>query len=73
MWRAKTSGLGAAFVATIGQAVSIAAEYQLRHPVICRNIRRVRTRQFPWSVFCVVEVARIVVLSVFRSSRNPVI
>ena len=72
-YEANRVGLGAAFVAAIGRAASIAAENPLRHPVIYRNIRRVRARQFPYSVFYVVEAERVVVLSVFHSSRSPVI
>ena len=67
------AGLGAAFVAAISQAVSLAAKHPLRYPVMHRNIRRVRARQFPYSVFYVAEARRVVVLSVFHSSRNPLI
>lgn len=72
-YESNRAGLGVAFVAAIGQAVSISAAYPLRHPVVYRNIRRVRARQFPYSVFFVAEAERIVVLSVFHSSRSPVI
>ncbi len=72
-YKSNRVGLGVAFVAATGQAVSIAAEYPLRHPVIHSNIRRVRARQFPYSVFYVAEAERIVVLSMFHSSRSPVI
>lgn len=72
-YESNRAGLGAAFVAAISQAVSLAAEHPLRYPVIHRNIRRVRARQFPYSVFYAVEAQRIVVLSVFHSSRSPLI
>ena len=72
-YESNRAGLGAAFVTAIDQAVSLAAEHPLRHPVIYRNIRRVRARQFPDSVFYVPEADRIVVLAVFHSSRSPAI
>ena len=67
------AGLGGAFVAAISQAVSLAAAHPLRYPVMHRSIRRVRAKQFPYSVFYVAEARRIVILSVFHSSRNPLI
>lgn len=70
-YEAGREGLGAAFVAAIDQAVALAAKYPLRHPVIHRNIRRVRARQFPYSVFYLAEKQRVIVLAVFHSSRSP--
>lgn len=72
-YESNRAGLGAAFVAAISQAVSLAAEHPLRYPVIHRNIRRVRAKRFPYSVYYVAEARRVVILSVFHSSRSPLI
>lgn len=72
-YESNRAGLGADFIAAIGQAVSLAAEHPLCYPVIHRNIRRVRAKRFPYSVHYVAEARRIVILSVFHSSRNPLI
>ncbi len=66
-------GLGADFIAAIDQVVSLAAAHPLRYPVIHRNIRRVRAKRFPYSVYYVAEARRVVILSVFHSSRSPLI
>ena len=72
-YESNRAGLGAAFVAAISQAVLLAAEHPLRYPVIHRNIRRVRAKRLPYSVYYVAEARRVVVLSVFHSSRSPLI
>lgn len=72
-YESNRAGLGDDFVAAVGQAVSLAAAQPLRYPVIHRNIRRLRAKRFPYSVYYVVEARRIVILSVFHSSRNPLI
>jgi plasmid stabilization system protein ParE len=72
-YESNRAGLGAGFIAAIGQAVSLAAEQPLRYPVIHRSIRRVRAKRFPYSVYYVVEAERIVILSVFHSSRSPLV
>ena len=41
-YESNRAGLGAAFVAAIGQAISLAPAHPLRYPVIHRNIRRLR-------------------------------
>jgi plasmid stabilization system protein ParE len=64
-------GLGAEFVAEIERAVGLAAENPERFPVMHRDVRCVRTRRFPYSVFFRIEPAGIVVLAVFHARRNP--
>ena len=64
-------GLGAEFVAEINHAVYLAADSPERFPVMHRDVRCVRVRRFPYSVFFHVESLRIVVLSVFHARRDP--
>lgn len=64
-------GLGVQFLAEIVNAVALAAEYPERFPIMYRNVRCVRARRFPYSVFFREESQRIVVLSVFHARRDP--
>lgn len=67
----RRSGLGVEFVSEIHRAVSLAAESPERFPVMHRDVRCVRARRFPYSVFFRAESRRIVVLSVFHARRDP--
>ena len=70
-YEARRSGLGAQFVSEIEHAVYLAAENPERFPIMHRDIRCVRARRFPYSVFFRTESRRIVVLSVFHARRDP--
>ena len=72
-YEARSPGLGAEFVAEIDRAVLLAAETPKRFPVMHGNVRCVRVRRFPYSVFFKPEPHRIVVLAVFHARRDPVI
>jgi plasmid stabilization system protein ParE len=67
----RQSGLGTQFVAEINRAIELAREHPLRFPVTHREIRCVRVRRFPYSVFYLAEQRRIVVLAVFHGRRDP--
>jgi plasmid stabilization system protein ParE len=64
-------GLGAQFRAEVDAAVLLAAEQPLRFPRKHKDIRCVRVRRFPYSVFFLQEESRIVVLAVFHARRDP--
>ena len=64
-------GLGFEFAEEINRAVYLAAENPERFPIMHRDIRCVRARRFPYSVFFRVESRRIVVLAVFHARRDP--
>ena len=66
-------GLGAEFTAEIERALGLVADNPERFPVMHRDVRCVRARRFPYSVFFRVETTRIVVLAVFHARRNPII
>jgi toxin ParE1/3/4 len=72
-YEARRTGLGAEFVAEIERAVMLAAETPTRFPVMHSDVRCVRVRRFPYSVFFKPEVGRIVVLAVFHARRDPII
>ena len=66
-------GLGVQFVAEIDRAVELASKYPDRYPIKHKEIRCVRARRFPYSVFYVAEAEQIVVLAVFHARRDPAI
>lgn len=66
-------GLGVEFVAEIERAISTASSNPERFPIMHRDIRCVRARRFPYSVFFRVETKRIVVLAVFHARRDPLV
>lgn len=63
--------LGGEFVSEIDHAISMAAEDPKRFPIMHRDVRCVRARRFPYSVFFRVETERLVVLAVFHARRHP--
>ena len=66
-------GLGAQFVSEIDHAVELASKNPEKFPIKQGEIRCVRSRRFPYSVFFRAEANRIVVLAVFHARRNPVV
>ena len=64
-------GLGVQFVSEIDHAIDLATENPERFPVMHRDVRCVRVRRFPYSVFFRAESRRIVVLAVFHARRDP--
>ncbi len=70
-YETRRSGLGVQFVSEIEHAIYLAVENPERFPIMHRDIRCVRARRFPYSVFFRTESRRIVVLSVFHARRDP--
>jgi len=64
-------GLGIQFVSEIDHAIDLAAENPERFPVMHRDVRCVRVRRFPYSVFFRTESRRIVVSAVLHARRDP--
>jgi plasmid stabilization system protein ParE len=69
----RRSGLGAAFVSEIDRAIAVASTDPERFPIMHRDVRCVRVRRFPYSVFFRAESSRIVVLAVFHARRDPAV
>lgn len=55
----RRSGLGARFVSEIDYAVDLASKYPDRYPIKHQQIRCVRARRFPYSIYYIVEAGRI--------------
>jgi plasmid stabilization system protein ParE len=64
-------GLGREFVFAVDHAISAACEAPQQFPPMFRDIRCVRVRRFPYSVFFRIRYDHIVVLAVFHARRDP--
>jgi plasmid stabilization system protein ParE len=64
-------GLGAEFASEVERAIEAVAENPARFPIMYRDVRCIRARRFPYSVFFRVERTRVVILAVFHARRNP--
>jgi plasmid stabilization system protein ParE len=67
----RRAGLGSQFVSEINHAIELVLENPQRFPIMHREIRCVRARRFPYSVFFRAEAQQIVVLAVFHARRDP--
>ncbi len=72
-YEAQQKNLGMEFITEIERCVALAADRPEIFATVHKDIRRVTAHRFPFSVYFRVETHRIVVLSVFHGSRNPVI
>ncbi|MYN29668.1 type II toxin-antitoxin system RelE/ParE family toxin [Duganella levis] len=70
-YEGQRSGLGARFYAEVNRVAALAAASPSRYPIIQADIRRISLRGFPYSVYFRAEAARLVVLAVFHTRRNP--
>src|SRR5438477_12453454 len=66
-------GLGSEFTAEIERALGLVGQNPDRFPIMHGDVRCVRARRFPYSVFFRVEPTRVVVLAVFHARRSPAI
>jgi len=66
-------GLGTEFVVEIDRSIRSAAEHPERYPIMHRDLRCVRVRRFPYSVFYRIEQRRVVVLALIHARRDPAV
>ena len=66
-------GLGGEFVAEIERALLQTCEMPQRFPKMLHDVRCIRVRRFPYSIFFRVRDDRLIVLSVFHARRNPMV
>ena len=69
----RAAGVGHRFINRIEQALAFISEAPFRPAAILAKVRRVKTREFPFFVYYLVEDSRIVVLAIFHARRNPTI
>ena len=69
----RESALGDRFMACIADAVDTIRRHPEAHPIVHRHMRQSVLRRFPYSILYFTIGDEIIVVSVFHSSRNPVI
>lgn len=67
----EAAGVGVAFVVAVHRATDEVAQAPLAAPVIRSDIRRKVLRNFPYSLFYVVESDTVMILSVAHQRRRP--
>jgi len=69
----RAAGVGHRFIKRIEQALALISQAPFRPATILAKVRRVKTQEFPFFVYYLVEDSRIVVLAIFHARRNPAI
>lgn len=72
-YEAQRSGLGAQFVTEIEHALLQVCEMPQRFPRMLAEVRCVRVRRFPYSIFFRVRAEQLIVLAVFHARRDPAV
>ena len=70
-YEARASGLGAAFERETDRQVTRIAENPAQFPIILGDVRRVRLRRFPYSLFYRITGEEVFVIACFHASRDP--
>jgi plasmid stabilization system protein ParE len=65
------AGLGVEFEQEVERVVAAIGVQPKRYPVVLRDIREAPLRRFPYCVYYRVRPGRLIVLSVFHTSRDP--
>jgi toxin ParE1/3/4 len=67
----RAQGLGRLFEAEIDRQVARIGENPLQFPEAAPNIRRVRLRRFPYSLFFRIDADQAFIIACFHASRDP--
>ena len=67
----RKKGLGVAFRRAIDQVVERIAANPRIHAIVYQDVRKAVVRRFPYCVFYREDAGKLVVLSVFHTSRDP--
>jgi plasmid stabilization system protein ParE len=72
-YESQRPGLGLEFVSEIESALVQACEMPQRFPRMLADVRCVRVRKFPYSIFFRTRSDQLIVLSVFHARRDPAV
>ena len=70
-YEARAPGLGAAFQNETDRQVARITENPTQFPIVMADVRRVRLRRFPYSLFYRITDPEVFVIACFHASRNP--
>ena len=66
-------GLGENFIEAVQQVIDAIAKDPLRYPIVWNNVREGPLSDFPFAVYYRIKSNRIVIISIFHSSRDPTV
>ena len=70
----RETGLGIEFRESVEATIFSIQNHPLTFPVVHgSNVRKVKIQRFPYTVFFAIQTNRILIYSVFHTSRNPMI
>ena len=72
-YEAQRPNLGVEFISEIDRCIALVAEQPELYAVVYKGVCRITAKRFPYSIYFRAEARRIVVLAVFRGSRDPAI
>ena len=67
----QSKGLGADFILCVDAALSSIQRSPELYAQVHKNIRRALTRRYPYGIFYIAEVDKIIILAVLHVKRNP--
>lgn len=70
-YESQQPALGEEFLLHLRRALERIGEHPEASPLVYKTVRRALVTKFPYLVFYVAEPARVVVLAVLHTSRNP--
>jgi toxin ParE1/3/4 len=70
-YEARRAGLGVDFVKRVQQVFDRIASNPKTHAVVFADVRKAVVSRFPYCVFYRADAARVEVIAVFHSSRDP--
>jgi plasmid stabilization system protein ParE len=73
VWYDGQAGLGAAFEAEVQAVLDVIAGQPDRYPIVAGDVREAPVARFPYCVYYRVRTGRIVIISVFHTSRDPAV
>ncbi len=70
-YESRKSGLGDTFAEAVDQIISRISDQIVSYPFVYRTVRKAIVRGFPYCVYYREEPSRILIVSVFHTSRDP--
>ena len=67
------AGIGLEFESEVARILKVISATPKRYPVVFRDTREAIVGRFPYCIYYRLRAGRIIVLSVFHTSRDPII
>lgn len=67
------TNLGTDFILEIDRCLGLIAEQPELFAPVCKNVRRITAKRFPYSIYFRATAERILVIAVFHNRRSPAV